>query len=144
MVIILPDVNVLIAIAWPEHTFHRLALDWFDAIADSGWATSSMTEAGFIRISANASVVGAPVRPSEACSLLTKLRAVGSHQFWTDDIEPSVSPYFPRDRLVGYRQVTDAHLLALGRRHGGAIATLDRGLVALSSGLSDSNVVFVS
>jgi uncharacterized protein len=142
-VIVLPDVNVLIAIAWPEHTFHQLAIEWFDAIADSGWATSSITEAGFIRISSNAAVVGAPVRPIEACSILSELRRVGSHQFWTDDIEPSVSPLFPRDRLVGYRQVTDAHLLALGRRHGGAIATLDRGMVSLSTGLSDASVVFV-
>ncbi len=142
--IVLPDVNVLIAIAWPEHTFHKIAIDWFDATADGGWATSSMTESGFIRISANASVVGAAVRPSEACSLLTELREVGAHQFWTDDIEPSVSPYFPRDRLVGHRQVTDAHLLALARRHSGAIATLDRGLVSLSIGLSDANVVFVT
>jgi toxin-antitoxin system PIN domain toxin len=141
--IVLPDVNVLIAIAWPEHTFHTLALEWFDRIADDGWATSSITEAGFIRISANASVVGDPVRPSEACSLLTELRGVGSHQLWIDDIEPSVSRWFPRDRLVGFRQVTDAHLLALSRRHGGAIATLDRGLVSLSKGLDDSNVVLV-
>jgi predicted nucleic acid-binding protein len=45
---------------------------------------------------------------------------------------------------VGHRQVTDAHLLALGRRHGGAVATLDRGLLALSKGLSESSVVLVS
>jgi uncharacterized protein len=143
-VIVLPDINVLVAIAWPEHTFHNLAVEWFDNAADDGWATSSITEAGFIRISANASVVGDPVLPSEACSLLGELRAVGTHQFWTDDIELSVSPLFPRDRLVGHRQVADAHLLALGRRHGGAVATLDRGLLSLSAGLSDSKVVFVS
>ncbi len=142
--IVLPDINVLVAIAWPEHTFHQMAVEWFDNAADAGWATSSITEAGFIRISANASVVGDPVRPSEACSLLTTLRSVGAHEFWIDDVEPSVSPWFPRDRLVGYRQVTDAHLLALGRRHDGAIATLDRGLISLSAGLDGSNVVFVS
>ncbi|MEP7113277.1 MAG: TA system VapC family ribonuclease toxin [Ilumatobacteraceae bacterium] len=142
--IVLPDVNVLIAIAWPEHTFHKLALDWFDRTANTGWATSSITEAGFIRISANASVVGDPVRPSEACALLAQLRDVGTHEFWVDDIELSISEWFPRDRLVGYRQVTDAHLLALGRRHGGTVATLDRGLVALSAGLEMSNTVLVS
>ena len=142
--IVLPDINVLVAIAWPEHTFHQLAVEWFDSVADAGWATSSITEAGFIRISANASVVGDPVRPSEACSLLSALRDVGAHEFWIDDVELSVSPWFPRDRLVGYRQVTDAHMLALSRRHGGAIATLDRGLMSLSAGLDGSNVVFVS
>lgn len=142
--IVLPDVNVLIAIAWPEHTFHQLAVEWFDATANDGWATSSITEAGFIRISANATVVGDPVRPTEACALLTELRRVGAHQYWVDDVELSVSTWFPHERLVGYRQVTDAHMLALGRRHGGAVATLDRGLVALSAGLDDSSVIFVS
>ncbi len=89
-------------------------------------------------------MVGDPVRPTEACALLTELRRVGAHQYWVDDIELSVSTWFPHERLVGYRQVTDAHMLALGRRHGGAVATLDRGLVALSAGLDDSNVIFVS
>jgi uncharacterized protein len=142
-VILLPDVNVLIAIAWPEHMLHNLAVEWFDANADDGWATSSITEAGFIRISANASVVGDPVRPTEACSLMADLRHVGSHEFWIDDIELSVSSWFPRERLVGYRQVTDAHLLALARRYDGAVATLDRGLLALSAGLDGSTVIFV-
>jgi toxin-antitoxin system PIN domain toxin len=142
-VILLLDVNVLIAIAWPEHTFHNVAVEWFDEIADNGWSTTSITEAGFVRVSANASAVGEPVRPSEACSLLTELRGVGSHQFWVDDIEPSISPWFPRERLVGYRQITDAHLLALGRRHHGGVATLDRGLQSLASGLDGSTVVLV-
>lgn len=140
---VLPDVNVLIAIAWPEHTFHNLAVEWFDSVADGGWATSSITELGFIRISTNPAVVGDPVRPSEACTLLAQLRRVGSHEFWIDDIEPSVSPSFPRDRLIGHRQITDAHLLALGRRHRGTVATLDRGLVSMAVGLGDSPVVLV-
>lgn len=142
--ILFPDVNVLIAIAWPEHTFHQLALEWFDANADDGWATSSITEAGFIRISANASVVGDPVRPAEACALLGDLRDVGTHEFWVDDLELSISAWFPSDRLVGYRQVTDAHILALARRYNGAVATLDRGLIALSAGLEDSTVILVN
>jgi hypothetical protein len=34
-------------------------------------------------------------------------------------------------RLVGHRQVPDAHLLALARRHGTRVATFDAGLRAL-------------
>ena len=33
---------------------------------------------------------------------------------------------------TGYRQVTDAHLLALAIRHGGALVTFDRGLNELA------------
>ena len=75
--ITLPDVNVLIAIAWPEHALHDVAIAWFDARADDGWATCPITESGFMRISANAKVVGNPVTPREAAELLVALRAVG-------------------------------------------------------------------
>lgn len=36
--------------------------------------------------------------------------------------------------IVGHRQVTDAHLLALARRHGGRLVTFDAGLLALDEG----------
>jgi uncharacterized protein len=143
-VITLPDINVLVAIAWPEHTFHDMAISWFESRSDQGWATCPITESGFMRISANASVVGDPVRPDESAALLVELRSVGSHRFWVDDVEPSTSSLFPRDRLIGHRQVTDAHLLALARRHGGSVATLDRGVATLARGLDGAYVEMVS
>lgn len=142
--ITLPDVNVLIAIAWPEHAFHDVAIAWFDGRADSGWATCPITESGFMRISANAKVVSNPVTPREAADLLVELRKVGTHDFWADDVEPSTSELLPRDRLTGHRQVTDAHLLALSRRRGGSIATFDRGLETLARGLSAATVELVA
>lgn len=142
--IYLPDVNVLVAIAWPEHTFHAPAVAWFDSHADGGWATCAVTELGFMRISANASVVESPVRPSDASALLVELRGVGDHRFWTDDEQPSTSPRFPRERLVGHRQVTDAHLLALSRVHGGSVATFDRSLAVLARGLDDAVVTVIA
>lgn len=36
-----------------------------------------------------------------------------------------------RPKLLGHRQITDAHLLAVALRHGGQLATLDRGLTYL-------------
>ena len=142
--IALPDVNLLVALAWPEHTFHDLAVAWFDARADTGWATCPITELGFMRISANAKVVGEPVLPKESAAFLVALSAVGAHHFWIDDLEPSTSRLFPHDRLIGHRQVTDAHLLALSRRHRGSIATLDRGLSTLARGLASTTVELVT
>lgn len=141
--ITLPDVNVLVALAWPEHTFHDIAIAWFDARADAGWATCPLTEAGFMRISANARVVREPVKPSESAALLRELRKVGSHAFWIDDVEPSSSALFPRERLIGHRQVTDAHIVALARRHSGSVATLDRGMAVLGRGLVNCHVELV-
>ena len=39
--------------------------------------------------------------------------------------------HLPLTRLVGYRQVTDAHLLTLASHHGGRLVTFDRGLRTL-------------
>ena len=36
-----------------------------------------------------------------------------------------------RERLLGHRQVTDAHLLSLAIRHRGRLATFDRGILDL-------------
>ncbi len=142
--ILLPDVNVLVAIAWPEHTFHATAVDWFDANADGGWATCPITELGFLRISANANVVETPVRPKEAATLLTELQRVGEHHFWADDVRPSASKLFPIDRLIGHRQVTDAYLLTLCRQHEASLATFDRGLVVLARGLPNVAVTLIA
>lgn len=50
------------------------------------------------------------------------------HRFWPCDL-----PHLSVDwrGVVGHRQVTDAYLAALARHHGGKLASLDRGLLAL-------------
>ena len=42
------------------------------------------------------------------------------------------------ERIRGYRQVMDAHLLALTRRHGGRLATFDRKIAELLPKRSDA------
>ena len=42
--------------------------------------------------------------------------------------DPQAAPF---QRVVGYRQVTDAHLLALAIRRRGGLATFDRALAEL-------------
>ena len=42
------DVNVLIALAWPNHVHHAAARDWFERHGQAGWATCTLTEAGFV------------------------------------------------------------------------------------------------
>src|SRR5487761_1453726 len=48
----------------------------------------------------------------------------------------------PAERVVTPRLVTDAHLLALARRHGARLVTLDRGVAAMA-GHEASDVVLV-
>jgi uncharacterized protein len=126
------DVNVLVAIAWPNHVHHSVARDWFLASRSGTWATCPLTESGFVRVSSNAKILPVPVSPAEAIELLFRLRTEPGHTFWADSVSIVGSAHVPRSRLVSHAQVTDAHLLALAREHGGRIATFDRGLVALA------------
>jgi toxin-antitoxin system PIN domain toxin len=126
-------VNVLVALAWPNHIHHRQAVTWFVGIREDGWATCPITESGFVRVSANARVLPDARTPSEARALLSALRTKGTHRFWEDDVSAADDPSGVFATVVGHRQVTDAHLLSLAIRRGGVLATLDRGIVALAS-----------
>lgn len=125
------DVNVLIALAWPNHVHHRAAVEWFLARQDGGWATTPLTESGFVRVSSNRSVIPTAVPPGVAIAMLERFRALEHHEFWPDEISPAASPFYPRERVVTHQQVTDAHLLALARSRGGRLVTLDRRLTRL-------------
>ena len=129
---VLLDVNVLVAIAWPNHVHHPTARGWFVANRSAGWATCPITESGFVRVSSNRRAMPAAVSPGEAIALLTRLRAQPGHTFWADPVSIAGSVHVPRSRLASHGQVTDAHLLALAREHGGRIATFDRGLAVLA------------
>ncbi|MDE2653652.1 MAG: PIN domain-containing protein [Gemmatimonadetes bacterium] len=128
------DVNVLVALAWPNHVHHAAAHHWFRANRDGGWATCPLTESGFVRISSNRRAIPEACAPRDAIRLLERIRAVEGHVFWTDDISPVDPLWTPFARVAGYRQVTDAHLLALAIRHGGQLATFDRRLAELGAG----------
>jgi uncharacterized protein len=127
------DVNLLVSLAWPNHVHHRAASSWFRGRANDRWATTPVTESGFVRISANRAAIPTAVTPAEALALLAEIRRVPGHVFLADDVEGVVgSGLLPTERMVTHRQVTDGHLLAVARRHGARLATLDRGVAGLA------------
>lgn len=126
---LLLDVNVLVAIAWPQHVHHRQAREWFSSLGDRRWATAPVTESGFIRVSSNPRVIPDARTPAEAAAFLIALRGAGSWEFWVDDIQVSSS----LTGVTGYRQVTDAHLLQLAHDRGGSVATFDAGMSKLAT-----------
>jgi toxin-antitoxin system PIN domain toxin len=85
------------------------------------------TQAGFVRVLSNPSFSPDALTPREAFAHLARIVGVAGHVFWPDDTSLVGSRFLAEDRLVGYRQVTDAHLLAIALRHGGALVTFDRG-----------------
>jgi toxin-antitoxin system PIN domain toxin len=125
------DVNVLIALAWPNHVHHAAARGWFASLVGD-WATTPMTEAGFVRVSSNRAAIATASTPEIALGVLKQLTLDPRHRFWPDDV-----PYVTHDRvgaavLRSHRDVTDAHLLALALRHGGRLATFDAAVPALA------------
>lgn len=130
--IVLPDVNVLVSLAWPNHVHHGAAREWFGDAHGHGWATCPVTEAGFLRVSSNRRVIPDARSVREALAVLTALRGVAGHRFWADDISLADCPEIAVAALDGYRQVTDAQLLALAARRGGTLVTFDRGIGALA------------
>ena len=134
------DVNLLLALAWPNHVHHELAHQWFRSVHTSGWATCPLTQSGFVRVSCNRMVLPEAATPSDAVQLLRELVQLPGHVFWSDEISIAASDVFPLEHLIGHRQVTDAHLLALAISHEGRLATLDRKIQALipkRSGVED-------
>jgi toxin-antitoxin system PIN domain toxin len=98
---------------------------------DEGWATCPVTESGFVRVSSNARVIPDARTPAQAIDLLRRMRSLPGHVFWDDDVSAAAAHAGPYSRVVGHRQVTDAHLLTLAMRRGGRLATFDRGVTEL-------------
>ncbi len=125
------DVNALVALAWDSHIHHVRIREWFAANGSKPWATCPITESGFVRVSTNPKVLAYPITVTNARHVLAALRGVGDHRFFSDDVS-LVDDDVPD--IVGHRQVTDAHLLTLARRHGVRLVTFDAGIVALAQG----------
>lgn len=126
------DTNLLIALLWPSHEQHTPAVAWFTRHRTRGWATCPFTEAGFVRIVSNPVFSRDAVQPRDAIQVLVANTAAKDHVWWADDVAFADAVAFAGLRLGGHQQVTDAYLIGLALRHGGGLATLDRGVVALT------------
>lgn len=125
------DVNLLIALAWPSHVHHAAAHAWFGRHAARGWATCPITQCGFVRISSNPAIASIEVSPRQALAVLRQIIGQPHHHFWNDDILLCDEEYIHSELIAGHRQITDAYLLGLAIRHGGHLATLDKGIRSL-------------
>jgi toxin-antitoxin system PIN domain toxin len=138
-VIALLDLNVLVSLAWPNHVHHGVSRQWFIQNHANGWATCPVTESGFLRVSTNRRVIPEARSAVEAASVLGAFLRMPGHEFWGDDTSLVTGADIDLRTVRGYRQITDAHLLALVKRAGGALVTCDRG----ASQLAEQNDVAV-
>ena len=120
------DANVLIALAAPEHSQNTRAAKWF--LKRHRFATCPITQGALFRFHLRA---GVEATAESAKLLLESISSLPRHEFWPADVS-----YLdlPTTGIVGHRQVTDAYLVLLARRHGGSVATMDEGLAAVHTG----------
>lgn len=137
------DVNVLVALAWPNHIHHQRAQAWFRSEDRGEWATCPVTQTGFVRVSSNTAAIPDARTPADAIGLLRRITELDGHVFWLDDVSPVDPRHEAFDRVVGYRQVTDAHLLSLALANGGRVATFDSGMADLVPDVRERGVVFI-
>ncbi len=123
---VLLDVNVLIALVWPQHLHHAQIHTWL-AHHHGRFATTPLTEAALLRLSLQPSVTGTHVTPAEALALLAGLRAHPKHHFVPDD-STLADPAITLTRFATTRQVTDLHLVNLCAGHELVLLTLDRAI----------------
>ena len=119
----LVDGNALIALAVKSHPGHNRSKAWFEALT-SVFHTCSVTEGTFLRLHMQLAADGSAVGAWRSLHLI---QADPMHVFIDDGFSyGQVSAL----HLQGHRQVTDAWLAQLARRHQVRLATLDKGLVA--------------
>jgi uncharacterized protein len=122
------DSNVLIALATPEHSLNARAAAWYRK--GYRFATCPITQGALIRFHLRA---GVEATAESAKLLLGSISSLGRHEFWPDDVS-----YLdmPTTGVIGHRQVTDAYLVALARKHGGSLATMDQALAAFHADIT--------
>jgi uncharacterized protein len=112
------DVNLILASRWTTHPDHPAVKAWLDSAGP--FHTTAITELGFIRISLSPAYRAGWAETQES---LRKLHGRPGYRFLADDIDGTALPE------TGSKDTTDAHLVALARRHGLKLATLDQVLL---------------
>lgn len=123
----LPDVNVLVALLQPSHVGHEMAMQWFESV--ESYATTPVTELGFVRLALNPRVMGQQISLEVARASLQSLRADSRARF-VEDRTSLAEPGIDLRGLSGHRQVTDLHLVNLVVHHQILLTTFDRAIHA--------------
>jgi toxin-antitoxin system PIN domain toxin len=122
------DVNVLLPLLWNTHSFHATVKAWYVQHADDAWASCALTQAGFVRISAQGSVPSSTKDVPTIADILIRSTQHPRHRFLALDFSLDVVQATCTGELVGHRQITDAYLLTLAIRNGFKLATFDAAL----------------
>ena len=124
----LPDLNVWLALVWPEHSHHQHAVHYWEVQAADQVLFSTVTALGLVRLVSQPKLMGPAVRnAAEASALLQALcqqpgvgLAEPEHDGW------EVFHQLLRSGEIPARLCTDAHLAALAIANGWRLVSFDR------------------
>jgi toxin-antitoxin system PIN domain toxin len=136
---LLLDVNVVFALAWPNHQFHAASIRRLES-SNAPWATCALTQLAFIRLSSNPAAVPSPKSPAEAALMLASMTQDVLHVYFEALPSPAASPELFH-RILGAKQVTDIYLLAIARLNGAVFVTFDTKLRGLAGAEAEVEVL---
>ena len=124
----LPDLNVWLALVWPEHSHHQHAVHYWEVQAADQVLFSTVTALGLVRLVSQPKLMGPAVKNvAEASALLQALYqqpgvglAEPEHDGW------EVFHQLLRSGEIPARLCTDAHLAALAIANGWRLVSFDR------------------
>ena len=137
------DISALLALLDEEHEKHNQVSSWFIDNTEGGWSSCPLTQNGYLRIRSQ------PTYPHstslvEAHEQLLAATSTPYHQFISDDISILNESLVNASLLSGYRQLTDAYLLALAVAHNARLVTLDRRIpLAAVPAATEHNLVII-
>jgi toxin-antitoxin system PIN domain toxin len=131
MVRYLLDGNVLIAVSDNAHVHHEVAARWFVHHGKYAFATCPITQGTLLRLLLRNHVAS---HIEGAVRILHEFIKHPAHRFWKDELSYETIRW---TGVLGHRQVTDAYLASLARKHKGRVATLDQGLAALHNDVAE-------
>ena len=139
------DVNVVIALLDPQHSFHSKAHRFWKEVRSKEWASCPLVENGVARILIGASYPGVSSYTSEdVFYLLRNMISSTEHEFWADDLSLLDESRFDAKRILGPKQLTDIYLLGLAASKGGRLVTFDRRVTSSAiPGASEENLFVI-
>ena len=123
----LPDLNVWLALIWPEHIHHQHAVQYWEQQAAEQVLFCTVTALGLVRLVCQPKLMGTAVRnAAEASDLLSALcQQPGVQMAQPDHDGWEVFHHLLRGDIPS-RLCTDAHLAALAIANGWRLVSFDR------------------
>ncbi len=130
MKMLLPDINVWLALTFSSHVHHAIAKAWFDQLAtDDTCFFCRLTQQGFLRLSTNAKVFGSDAVSLEVAWQLSDAY-VNDPRVRNADEPAGLEPHWrtlTQNRSFATNVWSDAYLAAFALTAGMQIITFDQG-----------------